>query len=294
MLTVFIFLIKASGIAICIFMIYHILTRKFVNPYKLIFLFGKKGSGKSTLLAKLTARYLRRGWTVFSTEAPPDSDEQDDYCLDGKFYGIRSSDGTDDPLEWVEESKLAIKGPPSVGVRSVHYIDPSKIYEYKFPRRSCILIDEVSLIWDNRDFKRMDKKVIEWFRYQRKHGCRVYFFSQTFDIDKKLRDLADEMYLVNKYFRVLVVASHIVRKPVVVHPGPESPARIDDDMIVDGPLMTFFGGKIFAWIPYWAKRYDTNAINVTVQREEVAGIHTIEQNKNSAPVEFSGSYLPDD
>lgn len=45
------------------------------------------------------------------------------------------------------------------------------------------------------------------------------------------------MYLVNKYLRVFVVAKHIVRKPVVVHPGPESPARIDDDMVVDGPLL---------------------------------------------------------
>lgn len=239
MLTLFVFLIKACGIAICIFMIYHILTRKFINPYKLIFLFGKKGSGKSTLLAKLTAKHLRRGWTVYSTECPHSSDDE-------KYYDF---------------TFVPDKG-------SLNYINPSKIFEYNFPRRSCILIDEVSLIWDNRDFKHMDKRVIEWFRYQRKHGCRVYFFSQTFDIDKKLRDLADEMYLVNKYFRVLVVASHIVRKPVVVHPGPESPARIDDDMIVDGPLMTFFGGKIFAWIPYWAKRYDTNAINVTVRREE--------------------------
>lgn len=315
MLKVFVYIIKFTGIAICVFMIYHILTRKFVNPYKLIFLFGKKGSGKSTLLAKLTARYLRRGWTVYSTEVSPDQDQMQYHDQDqfhGSINGIRSSSGTVDSQSWDEESELAdecstrtvgagtIKlrrsrsRTDAVGAGIVHFIDPSKIYKYNFPRRSCIFIDEVSLIWDNRDFKHMDKKIIEWFRYQRKHGCRVYFFSQTFDIDKKLRDLADEMYLVNKYFRVLVVASHIVRKPVVVHPGPESPARIDDDMVVDGPLLTFFGGKIFAWIPYWAKRYDTNAMNVTVRKEELESIGTIEQNKNSAPVDFSGSYLPDD
>lgn len=206
---------------ILVLFIYVVLTRKYVNPYKLIFIFGKKGSGKSTLLAKLTYRYLKRGWSVYSTEA-------------------------------------------SAG-DAAECIDPTKIFEYTFPERSCILIDEVSLIWDNRDFKKMDKRVIEWFRYQRKHKCRVYFFSQTFDIDKKLRDLADDMYLVNKYFRVFAVASHMVRKPVVVHPGPDSPARIDDDIIIDGPLLTFFGGKIFAFIPYWAKRFDTLAMNVRVK-----------------------------
>lgn len=191
--------------------LYCILTKNYVNPYKLIFVFGKKGSGKSTLLTKLSYKYQKKGWQVYTTEHLP----------------------------------------------GMLQVEPKKIFTYDFPEKSCIFIDEVSLIWDNRDFKNMDKRVIEWFRYQRKHKCRVYFFSQTFDIDKKLRDLADDMYLVNKYFRVLVVAKHIVRKPVVVHPGPESPARIDDDMIVDGPLLWLFGGRITAFIPYWGKRFDT-------------------------------------
>lgn len=208
MITVFkiilVFIILAS--------LYVFLTRKFVNPYKLIFLFGKKGSGKSTLLTKIGYKYFRKGWTVYTTEKLP-------------------------------------------GLNDIE--DPKQIFSIDFPDRTCILIDEVSLIWDNRDFKNMDKRVIEWFRYQRHHKCRVYFFSQTFDIDKKLRDLADEMYLVNKFMRVFVIASHIVRKPVVVHPGPESPARIDDDMVVDGPLLTFFGGKLFAFIPYWACKFNS-------------------------------------
>ena len=136
-------------------------------------------------------------------------------------------------------------------------IDPRKIYKYQFPPKSCIFIDEVSLIWDNRNFKNMDPKVVEWFRYQRHSKCRVYLFSQTFDIDKKLRDLADEMLLVNKYLRVFVIAKRIVRKPIVVHPSPEAPARIDEDLIVDGPLMALFGGREYAYIPYWAKRYDS-------------------------------------
>lgn len=190
-------------------------TRNYVNPYKLIFVFGKKGSGKSTLLTKLAVRYSKKKWTVYTTENIP-------------------------------------------GTHNITY--PKQIYKMDFPERSCILIDEVSLIWDNRDFKSMDKRVVEWFRYQRHHKCRVYFFSQTFDIDKKLRDLADDMFLVNKYFRVFVIAKHIVRKPVVVHPGPDSPARIDDDMVVDGPLLWLFGGRIAAFIPYWAKFFDSHKL----------------------------------
>lgn len=192
--------------------LFCVLTKKYVNPYKLIFVFGKKGSGKSTLLTKLAYQYDKRGWTVYTTE---------------QLTGLLNIE------------------------------NPKKIFDIDFPQKSCIFIDEVSLIWDNRDFKKMDPKVIEWFRYQRHHHCRVYFFSQTFDIDKKLRDLADDMYLVNKYLRVFVAARHIIRKPVVVHPGPESPARIDDDMVVDGPLLWLFGGLITAYIPYWSKHFDS-------------------------------------
>lgn len=192
--------------------IYVVLTNPFVNPYKLIFVFGKKGCGKSTLLTKLAYKYKKKKWTVYSTENLP---------------GIENID------------------------------NPKEIFNIDFPEHTCILIDEVSLIWDNRDFKTMDKRTVEWFRYQRHHKCRVYFFSQTFDIDKKLRDLADDMYLVNKYLRVWVIAKHIVRKPVVVHPGPDSPARIDDDMVVDGPLLWVFGGRISAFIPYWARKFDS-------------------------------------
>lgn len=203
--------------------IFCFVTRNYVNPYKLIFVFGKKGSGKSTLLTKLAIKYSRKKWSVWTTENIP---------------GTHNID------------------------------DPKHIYRMDFPARSCILIDEVSLIWDNRDFKSMDKKVVEWFRYQRHHKCRVYFFSQTFDIDKKLRDLADDMFLVNKYFRVFVIAKHIVRRPVVVHPGPDSPARIDDDMVVDGPLLWLFGGRITAFIPYWSKYFDSHKLPYSDHQEE--------------------------
>lgn len=216
-----IFWICAGFLAVVL--IYHFLTKKYLNPYKLIFVFGKKGSGKSTFLTKLSVKYLRKGWNVYSTEVKP-------------------VDGVEIP---------AI-------LKNVTYVEPRRLYSYNFPPNSCIFIDEASLIWDNRDFKTMDKRIIEWYRYQRHHRCRVYLFSQSWDVDSKIRSLCDDFYLCEKKLRVFSVASHIVRKPVVVHPSPDAPARIDDDMIVDGPLLTFFGGKMFAFIPYWAKFFDSH------------------------------------
>ena len=52
-------------------LLYHFLTKKYLNPYKLIFIFGKKGSGKSTLLVRLAIEYLKCGRPVYSTEKIP-------------------------------------------------------------------------------------------------------------------------------------------------------------------------------------------------------------------------------
>lgn len=41
-------------------------SKKYNNPNKLIFIFGKKGSGKSTYMVSLMLKHLRKGWTVYT------------------------------------------------------------------------------------------------------------------------------------------------------------------------------------------------------------------------------------
>ena len=43
--------------------------------------------------------------------------------------------------------------------------------------------------------------------------------------------------------------------------------RIDDDMVVDGPLLTLFGGRIFAFIPHWAKFFDSHRLPDSVSSD---------------------------
>ena len=49
--------------AIIAFLIY---ARRFRNPYKLTFIFGKKGAGKSTLMVKEMLAHQRAGWNVYT------------------------------------------------------------------------------------------------------------------------------------------------------------------------------------------------------------------------------------
>lgn len=41
-------------------------SKRFANPNKLIFIFGKKGSGKSTYMVKLMLKHIKKGWTVYT------------------------------------------------------------------------------------------------------------------------------------------------------------------------------------------------------------------------------------
>lgn len=217
---------KIIGFVIFVIIIWHFTTLKYRNPYKLLFYFGKKGSGKSTLLSRIAYESLKKGHTVYSQE--------------------------------VMEFKIRTKAFHKKIIVSTIPFDPSHIYDYQFPTSSVILIDEASLLWSNRDFANKSlKPIIEWFQQQRKYKVTVHLFSVSFDIDKKIRDLCDEMYIVQKVLRVLSIARHVVRKPVIVHPQGDAPASIQDDIIEDGLLLAPFGGMRISFIPRWSKHFDS-------------------------------------
>lgn len=199
--------------------LYFLYARRFINPYKLHMYIGRKGSGKSTLMHKQMMNDFKRGKVVYSNL---------------EFHAL---------VKGVEHSAIVI--------------DPNLIDTYDILPESTIYIDEVNTYWDNRNFKNMPPSVLMWFRYQRHSRVRVNLYSQTFDIDKKLRTLTDEFHVVSKFFLCLVFSRRLIMKPVVVHPEGDAPARIADDFLEDPPLFAIFGGIQLAWIPYWSKLFDS-------------------------------------
>lgn len=198
-------------LVVSLFLLFHVTTKKYLNPYKLIFIFGKKGSGKSTLLSKYAYMYNKRNWKVFSTENLP-------------------------------------------GTYKISYED---IGFKQFPPHSCIIIDEVGMIWDNRNFKNFKPEVRDFFKLQRHYKCCVILASQTFDVDKKIRDLADEMYLVKKSLRVFSYAKRILRKTVLVKSSAEAPSKIDEDLVFDSLLFFWAGSRKLTFIPKWSLWFDS-------------------------------------
>jgi hypothetical protein len=125
------------------------------------------------------------------------------------------------------------------------------------PPNSVLLIDEVGMVWDNRNFKNFNEKVRDWFKLQRHYKVKVYMFSQAFDIDKKLRDLTDAMYLIEMKLRIFSYGKKIIRRPTLREATSDGESKLVDDMRWDNILFFWCGSRIFTFIPKYAKYYDS-------------------------------------
>lgn len=134
-------------------------------------------------------------------------------------------------------------------------IDCTKLWEQDIKPHSVVLIDEVNLLWDNRDFKKFPQELNRWFRAQRHMKVKVIMFSQTADVDKKIRDLTDRIYLVRRYFQTLIICY-----PYEKDIDPPDPKRMQNgNDFVDtyhkknmGPI-----GCQYTWLPKWVKMHDS-------------------------------------
>lgn len=142
-------------------------------------------------------------------------------------------------------------------IPDTYHIDYQDIGTVQFPRGSVIFVDEVGMIWDNRDFKKFSKNVRDFFKLQRHYGITVYLYSQCFDIDKKLRDLCDELYIMKSYFNCISVCKKIRKDLTIVEAYGESESRITDDLKVVPFIIP--GSRRFTYLPKYHKYFDSFA-----------------------------------
>lgn len=145
-------------------------------------------------------------------------------------------------------------------IPGVVQFDVNLIGSITFPENAVILIDEVGMVWDNRNFKTFKPEVRDYFKYQRHEKHIVYLFSQTFDVDIKLRNLTDAMYLCTCHMGWLSVARKIRRDITLVHPQGDAESRIADDLEFEPLLLSLFGAQtiIFTFIPHWVSLFDSH------------------------------------
>lgn len=125
-------------------------------------------------------------------------------------------------------------------ISNAYYFNPKELDKYKPMPNSILLIDEVGLIWDNRDFKEF--KANEFFKYARQYRCKVILFSQAFDIDLKIRNLVDQMYLMTRIGKIAIYRP--VNKKLGIVQRSDGTGGLEDTYVY-GPIWQYK----FTWLP---------------------------------------------
>lgn len=104
---------------------------------------------------------------------------------------------------------------------------------------SVILIDEISLFADNRDYKKFSQNLKKFFILHRHYHCDIIWFTQQFDgVDRKIRELTTCLY----YVRSAGVLSYALRidRFIFVHK--------EQKEIKVGFKLTGFFRALFGWL----------------------------------------------
>ena len=142
------------------------------------------------------------------------------------------------------------------GMPGTFDISPSDLGKIDFGRDVSIFIDEGALTWDNRQFKKFDVKTLEWLRLQRHYRTRVYISSQSYDLDAKIRMLADELWIYRRFMRVFSVGRRVIKKIQLVEAGRDgNESRIVDNLAFDFPL--FPSAWSVTFIPRYVGLFDS-------------------------------------
>lgn len=200
-------------ICIILLFIFHLLTKSYINPYKLIALVGNKGCGKTTYLTKKAIIYKNLGFNVYAN-----------FDIPGCFY-----------------------------------FDTRNFGKFVFPRNSVIIIDEIGLLYHSRNFKTFPQEIRTYLKLQRQYGNIVILASQSWDFDKSIRDLCDELRLLKNVARVFTVSRKVNKRLTVVTTRQEEGSE-SGGLVEDYKFSSIFelGSIDLTFIPHWKMFFDTN------------------------------------
>lgn len=137
-------------------------------------------------------------------------------------------------------------------------IDPHDVGFYRLPPESVLLLDEVSLIWSNRDFKSFPREVEAFFRYARKYRIYCRLYSQNFDVDAKVRGLVDSIFILVKVANVFTLAKR-VKRTLVLHQSSKDDdgVRVAEGFVSENYSYDLPSTWKICFIPRWVKFFNS-------------------------------------
>lgn len=155
-------------------------------------------------------------------------------------------------LKYHKKGFLVYSNLSGVNLPWLRLIDPLDLGKFSPPADSVLLLDEAGTLWDNRNFKSFRSDTRDWFKLQRHYKCIVFLASQSFDVDKKLRDLTDSMILCQSFLPWLSLRRPIRRKITLTEASSMGESRIADEL----KFSWIFSWR-FCFLPKYSKFFDS-------------------------------------
>lgn len=179
------------------------------------------------------------------------------YMIFGKKGSGKSTYLVKIAIKYLRRGYIVYTTMADMKISGLRLIDPDTLGDFIPDERSVLLLDEAGTLYDNREFKKFKASTRDFYKYQRHYKCIVYLASQTWDIDKKLRDLTDSMYLHVCLFNVISIGKRIVRKVTLTESTSEAESRIADNL-----KFAAFWYWSCTYIPRYAKYFDSYNVPV--------------------------------
>lgn len=179
------------------------------------------------------------------------------YMIFGKKGSGKSTYLVKIAIKYLRKGYVVYTSMADMKISGLRLIDPEFLGDFVPDERSVLLLDEAGTLYDNREFKRFKNSTRDFYKYQRHYKCIVYLASQTWDIDKKLRDLTDSMFLHVCLFNVISVGKRIVRRVTLTESTSEAESRIADNL-----KFAAIWYWSFTYIPKYVKYFDSYNVPV--------------------------------
>ena len=157
-------------------------------------------------------------------------------------------------LKYVKAGKTVYTNIPHVYIPGVRVFDSKLLSSFVPEPDSVLFVDEAGLVWDNREYKSFSSGLTQFFALQRQYKLTVYMNSQSLDVDKKIRDRIDVMYVMSNIMDCIGVIRRVKCK-IVAYPGTsQSEGKIGIDYEIAG-----ISGLKLTFLPRYRKWFKSFA-----------------------------------
>ena len=174
------------------------------------------------------------------------------YMVFGKKGSGKSSYLVRKAIQYQKKGYIVYTNMQDCCLDGIRIINPDDLGNFVPVADSCLLLDEVGMLYDNRDYRNFKPSVRNFFKLQRHYRVVCFLASQTFDIDKKLRDLTDEMYLISNIATACSLVRPIRKTVTLTEATAEGESRIAENL-----KFRFFTSWRVYWIPTTIKYFQS-------------------------------------